>query len=237
MRKNFMLAICATVAVGAMSMGTANAQGANLIQNGDFSGTPSLTGWTPTVDGTVTTSTVGAYAAYGATNSGSAFTNASTFAVLPYNASYPSSLTVTFSTVAGTNYDLSFLSGFFGDALGANGGLNYSISIAGKGVVNSGSSSSGQDTDFLDLFQPMSTSIFTGNNGLATITFTSADNGINACGGAGSLGVPYCSGAAILLTDVEVQNVPEPSSFALALTGLVGLAGIGFARARGRKSI
>jgi hypothetical protein len=41
----------------------------------------------------------------------------------------------------------------------------------------------------------------------------------------------------MLLSDVDVQNIPEPSAFALLLTGLVGIAGLGLARTRGRKSI
>lgn len=231
MRKNFLLAACATIAIAAASVGTANAQSANLITNGDFSGTLLPAAST----GSVVSSSVATYmgAGYGATNgypflgcsgpSPCPISTSTSFAALQTNAS---TVTVQFLTTAGTNYQLTFANGYFTTNYNSgNENLLFSVSGAVSKVLN-GSSQGGEDGDFADLFMASPSIDFTGTGGYATITFTSSTNLLD-----------LSAGSAMLLTNVDVQNIPEPSTFALALTGIIGLAGLGFARSRSRKSI
>lgn len=221
MRKNFLLAACAVLALSVASVGSAHAQGANLITNGDFSN--GLSGWT----GTGTASSYTAYSnpvtGYGASNGPYGYPY---FGVLADSQS-GSTLTTTFTTVSGTNYSLSFDSGTFNDPASDPEILYYTISVAGEIAAKSGHMVGYNDTDFSDIFVTLAPPTgFQGDGQAATITFyTSAIEGSPT------------PGYGVLLTDVIVQDVPEPSSFALVLTGLVGIAGLGFARSRGRKSI
>jgi hypothetical protein len=125
-----------------MSIGTANAQGANLITNGDFLGTLAPASHT----GSVTASSVAAYEAspINATNGDlsnsnewnpyalSAITAPLTFAALSTNGS---TVSVSFLTTAGTNYSLSFENGYFASINGNAELLNASVKLGASDVV------------------------------------------------------------------------------------------------------
>ena len=193
------------------------AQAANIVSNGDFSGTPGLVGWTAT--GSVFATNVGATSSNGGTGSytPSTFAEFGTVGSSPtINQALPSnSLSQSISTVVGTNYVLTFVYGAFGDKLtGSNGMLTFSV--VGVSHTTTSSASPSPNTDFSKIFKS-DTLFFTADSATTTLNFVDTTPGNGGPGSSGSNGV---------ITSINVANVPEPISMTLMLTAIVGLGAV-----------
>lgn len=122
-------------------------------------------------------------------------------------------ITYTFATIAGDRYVFSFDFGVYGNIVGGRTGrLTYALTLdGGATTIANGLLSSAGTTDFANIFQAEGGNVFIGDGSVLTLTFSDKTVGGN--------------GANVLLSNVQVVDVPEPITASLFGSALIGLIG------------
>jgi hypothetical protein len=128
----------------------------------------------------------------------------------------PDSLTQTLATVAGQTYAISFW---------ANSDVANSLSVTFGGTEVDGIPTSVPQNGFPGSDPLSNSSLFVLLTGTATAVSSSTDLTIT-----GTAFPTISSGVTIEIDDVSVASVPEPSAFALAAIGAIGIAGYALLR-------